>query len=161
MLWPRPVTRIASSSAGPTARYRVRVGGSFQAKMSKPVTESALEIAWPGSGFPNTMVLRTAHGANTARLTAATIPTRRSRSMRGRSGRRHASQAQAAASQTASLRVRAAAPSSTPIASSRGSRRRAPRGSRSTRVISRHAPRATSPNRMVESGRADMSRRGR
>ena len=40
--------------AGPTARWRDRVGGSFQAKMSKPVTENAFETAWPGSGLPKT-----------------------------------------------------------------------------------------------------------
>ena len=45
--------RADSSAAGPWARYRERVGGSRHAKMSKPVTDSALATACPGKGLPN------------------------------------------------------------------------------------------------------------
>ena len=41
--------------------------------MSNPLSDSALVAAWPGSGLPNTAQSRMAHGANTSRLTTATI----------------------------------------------------------------------------------------
>ena len=52
-------------AAGPIARWRARVGGSFQAKMSKPDRYSAFVTAWPGSGLPRTTRFRYAHGAKT------------------------------------------------------------------------------------------------
>ena len=64
-LWARPAMRSSTRAAGPMARWRARVGGSFQAKMSKPERYSAFVTAWPGSGLPRTTRLRNAHGAKT------------------------------------------------------------------------------------------------
>ena len=54
----RPGDAQLDEAAGPMARWRARVGGSFQAKMSKPDRYSALVTAWPGSGLPRTARLR-------------------------------------------------------------------------------------------------------
>ena len=46
--------------------------------MSKPVTDRALVAAWPGSGLPNTIQSRSAHGAKTTTATTPATPMRRS-----------------------------------------------------------------------------------
>ena len=65
---------------------------------------------------------------------------------------RHAHDDHTRPSQTASLRVSAARPMSTPRPMSRGSVSRAPCGSRRMRVISRQAPSTMNANSAVESG---------
>ena len=126
--------------------------------MSWPVTEKALEMAWPGSGLPNT--------------TKFAVRPWREDDERGDGGQRrragharpatstaapHATTTQAKASQIASLRVSAASPSRTPMAMTRGSVQRAPRGSRATRAMSRQAPRARTAKTIVESVRAEKN----
>ena len=63
--------------------------------MSKPVTDRALEIAWPGSGLPNTAQSRTAHGANTSEAHDRDDADQPQALRRGEPRRRQASQAQA------------------------------------------------------------------
>ena len=102
---------LERAAPGPPRGSATRVGGSFQAKMSKPVTESAFETAWPGqrvaeddpvAGRPG-REHQQAHDGDHADQPQAL---RRAASR----PRRIASQAQTIATQSASLRVSAAAP---------------------------------------------------
>ena len=68
---------------------------------------------------------------------------------------------QIAASQTVSFRVRAPSPKRTPKLTNRRSVGRAPRGSRASRVMTRHAARTITVNGIVESGSAELSTSGR
>ena len=134
--------------------------------MSKPVTDRALAAAWPGRGLPKTSQSRASHGAKTSSATTAGTPTSRIRASRG--SRRpvpsravnQARPAQARASHSASLRARAARPIRTPRPIRRGSRARAPPGTPSNLVISRHAARTIAAKTPVESGSALNSTRG-
>ncbi len=129
--------------------------------MSKPVTDSALDRAWPGSGFPNTSQSRTIQGMKIARATAAGIATSASLRLRSRTGVRQTAMSQAKPRNTASLRVRAASPIRTPRAMTFGLVRRTRPASRRIRGISRHAARASAANGIVESGRAEWRTSGK
>ena len=150
-----PSARISSRRAGPTARYRARVGGSFQAKMSRPVTLNALATAWPGSGLPKVSQSRTIHGAKTTSEIAPTATTRRS------CPARHPISSQISPSQIASLRVRAARPITTPSAITRRSITATGPIWRAILLIRRQAINARTVNSIVESGRAEWISSGR
>ncbi len=132
--------------------------------MSVPCSESAFVRACPGSGLPNTTQSRTAHGANTIIEGTAAPATRRSHPRPPAPAPWAMARdtiTQPSASQTASFRVSAARPRSTPRASTRGSANRAPRGSRAIRPASRHTARTRAANGIVESGRTEWRTSGR
>ena len=129
--------------------------------MSKPVTDSALATAWPGSGLPNTAQSRTRPRQEDEAGDDGHRPIRRPRAPRLNAVIPQATISQARPSQIASLRVSAARPISTPSPISRGSVSRPPRGSRTSRVISRQADSARTVNGIVESGSAEWSSSGR
>ncbi len=160
-LWRIPVTRSSSNRIGPAARYLLTVGSSDQAKMSRPSSDSALLAACAGSGVPNSITLRAAHGANTTTATVAVAPTTASR--RGIDVRRPTSATiiQVRASQAASFRVHAASPRTTPSPRTRAARNLRSPPVPTSRAIKRHAPSVRTAKGIVESGRAECSTSGR
>ena len=129
--------------------------------MSKPVTDSALETAWPGSGLPNTTQSRSAHGAKTSEADGRHDPDHPDplRARRRPAGATRATPRRAA-SQTASLRVSAAAPSSRPMStSSAGPQAGAARVAQDA-GHEQAAPSARTPNRhrRVGQGRVEEQR---
>src|SRR5207245_8239827 len=141
-------------------REREWSGGSAQAKIAKPVTDSALVNAWPGNGLPNTIQSRTAHGAKTRPATTAgtAIQTRRSRRDLDPLAVQ-ATTAQVRPIHTASLRVSAASPISPPRIRRRVSDQEAA-GRAAIRVISRHAARVKTANGIVESSSVEWRSSG-
>ncbi len=163
-LWRNPVHRRPARVGGPRTGSARRVGGSLQAKMSAPLSESAFVSACPGRGLPNTTQLRTAHGANTIIAGTAAPMTSRNHPRAPAPdlcAMPRDTISQPSANQAASLRVSAASPRSTPRANARGSANRAPRGSRAIRAASRHTARMRAANGIVESGRTEWRTRGR
>jgi hypothetical protein len=132
--------------------------------MSKPVTESALASVWPGSGVPNSIQSRIIHGANTARATAAGTPTIATFRRPGIPAWAQTTTSQAKPRKTASFRVRAASPISSPSPSRPSARRRSSPSAaalRRIRGIRAQADRARTANGIVESGSAECSTSGR
>ena len=123
--------------------------------MSKPVIDSALASAWPGSGLPKTTQSRTAHGPKTTRATTAGTATRREppadaaplHQASAGPGRGRARRPRSGSARRGRGRPRARA------AAGRARRRRR-LGRRRIRVMSRRAARASAANGIVESGSA-------
>ena len=106
--------------------------------MSKPVTEKAFVMAWPGSGLPNTTQSRIAHGAKTR---PATSPTTRHQPKPPRTRlsppMTHATTAQASAEQDRLVAGQRGQADQDAEREDARSVSRPPRGSRTMRVISR------------------------
>ena len=130
--------------------------------MSKPVTESAFVAAWPGSGLPKTTQSRNAQGAKTSDRDDPRDPTSRTRAARSspRDPQGHDGPGRARARRLVAGE-RGQPDEGAQADEPRIQVTRAPRGSRASRVISRHAPRASAANGIVESGSAEWSSSGR
>ena len=156
-----PAIRISMRAAGPMARYRARVGGSFQAKMSKPGQVERVRdgLTWQRAAEDDQVAQRPRR-EDRGRDDGDDADEPQTLDRLGRSAENQAMAAQIRASQTASLRVNAARPRAGPRASRRGSVSLAPRGSRTIRVMrqARAEHERGERHRRVGQGRAEQQR---